>query len=286
MDIALADQRGQAVQVAARRQRAAGIVRRVEEDQPGTRGDRIGQALPVHGEIRQGQRHVHAATARQLHGGLIAVIAGIEDDGLVARTDQRLHRAEDRLGGTGGDGDLAVGVPLHAVVACNLRCHLLAQGGQTGHRRILIAPFQDMARHCFTQRLRPVEIGKALGQVDRPGIQSELRHAREDGGADVGQFAGEHRDFLGESCKLQASGRKQKRLGSSCSLRLAAYDYRLLSLRFFSAFLWWLIRRRFLFTWRSVSLFLLPSYGLSPPLYSIRIGVPTSLSTRRKVFSR
>lgn len=32
-----------------------------------------------------------------------------------------------------------------------------------------------------------------------------------------------------------------------------------LSRRFFSAFLWWLIRRRFLFTWRSVRVFFLPS---------------------------
>jgi hypothetical protein len=54
-----------------------------------------------------------------------------------------------------------------------------------------------------------------------------------------------------------------------------------LSRRFLSAFLWCDIRRRFLLTWRSVSVFLLPSYGFSPPLNSIRIGVPTSLSTRR-----
>ena len=36
-------------------------------------------------------------------------------------------------------------------------------------------------------------------------------------------------------------------------------DQRFLSLRFFSAFLWWLIRRRFLFTWRSVRVFFLSS---------------------------
>ena len=34
---------------------------------------------------------------------------------------------------------------------------------------------------------------------------------------------------------------------------------RRLSFFFFSAFLWWLIRRRFLFTWRTVRVFFLPS---------------------------
>lgn len=36
-------------------------------------------------------------------------------------------------------------------------------------------------------------------------------------------------------------------------------DQRFLSRRFFSAFLWWDMRRRFLLTWRSVSVFFLPS---------------------------
>ncbi len=43
-----------------------------------------------------------------------------------------------------------------------------------------------------------------------------------------------------------------------------------LSRRFLSAFLWCVIKRRFLLTWRSVSVFLLPSYGFSPPLNSMR----------------
>ena len=68
---------------------------------------------------------------------------------------------------------------------------------------------------------------------------------------------------------------------SPLSLRNVLPVYRRLSLRFFSAFLWWLINRRFLLTWRSVRVFFLPSKGFSPPRYSIRIGVPTSLSTRR-----
>ena len=196
MDIAAADQRGQLVQVVTAEQRATGVVRRVDEDQAGTRGDGIGQALPVHGEVRQRQRYVHAAATGQFHRGLVAVVAGIEDDGLVTRMDQRLHGTEDRLGGAGGDGDFAVGIALHAVAASDLGRHLLAQRRQAGHRAVLVAPLQHMAGHGLAQRLRAVEIGKALGQVDGADFSGELGHAGEDGGADIGQLAGEHRDFL------------------------------------------------------------------------------------------
>src|SRR5690606_40381538 len=56
----------------------------------------------------------------QFYRRFVAVVAGIEHDGLVARPDQRLHGTEDRFGGPRGDGDLAVGVALHAVDTRNL----------------------------------------------------------------------------------------------------------------------------------------------------------------------
>ena len=196
MDIAATNQLGQLVQVGTGQQSAAGVVRGVEEDQPGARRDCISQTLPIDSKVQQCQRHMHATPTGQLHRGLVTVVARVEHDGFIPRMNQRLHRAKDRLGGAGGDGDLAVGITLHAVAAGDLRRHLLAQTGQPGHWRILVAPFHDMARDGFAQCLRPVEIREALGQIDRASLQSELGHPREDGGADVGQFADEHRDFL------------------------------------------------------------------------------------------
>ncbi|MCY1363578.1 hypothetical protein D9M69_503460 [compost metagenome] len=192
VDIAAANQRRQAVEVVTGQQRAAGIVRRVDEDQPGPRGDGVAQALPVDGEVRQGQRHVHAAAAGQLHRGLVAVVAGVEDDRLVAGMDQRLHRAEDRLGGAGDDGHLAVGIHAAAVQPLHLGRHLLAQRRQAGHRCVLVVAGGDVPGHRLAQRRRAVEVGEPLGQVERAGFHGELGHAGEDGGADLGQFAGEH----------------------------------------------------------------------------------------------
>ena len=48
----------------------------------------------------------------------------------------------------------------------------------------------------------------------------------------------------------------------------------------------WRSSRRFFATWRSLSTFFLPSYGLAPSLNTKRIGVPTSLKRLRKKFSR
>ncbi|MNN18118.1 hypothetical protein D3C81_1313230 [compost metagenome] len=192
IDLALADQRGQLVEIGAVDQRAARVVRAVEEDQAGARGNGGGQALPIDTEVRQAQRHMHAAAAGQFHRGLVAVVAGIENDGLIAGADHRLHRTEDRLGCAGSDGHFAVGADLAPVEVGNLGRHLLAQRRQAGHRRVLVVPEHDMPADRLAQCERAVEIGKTLGQVERTAIGGELGHAGEDGGADVRQFAGEH----------------------------------------------------------------------------------------------
>ncbi|MNE64671.1 hypothetical protein D3C80_1600930 [compost metagenome] len=168
-------------------------MRAVEDDQAGPGAQGIAQALPIDGEVRQRQRHMHAASAGQLDRGLVAVVTGVEDDDFIAGSDQRLDRTEDRLGRPRGDGHFAVGADATPIAAGDLRRHLFAQGRQAGHGRVLVMPGQHMPADRLAQRLRAVEVGKALGQVECPGFHGELRHAGEDGGADVGQFADDHR---------------------------------------------------------------------------------------------
>ncbi len=196
VDIPVANQRGQAVQFLAVDQRAAGVVRGIDDDQPGTRPDGLGHALPVDGEVRQRQRHVHATPAGELHGGFVAVVGRVEYHHFVARMDQRLDRAEDRLGRPRRDGHLAVGTHPASIELLDLLRHLLAQGRQAGHRRVLVVPGGDMPAYRLAQLRRAVEIGKALGEVDRATLGGQLRHAGEDGGADIRQLALNHRDFL------------------------------------------------------------------------------------------
>jgi hypothetical protein len=80
-------------------------------------------------------------------------------------------------------------------------------------------PGGDVLCHRIAQRLRAVEIWETLGQVQRAGFGSELRHAGEDGGAYGGEFAREHSAGSGHLAKDQAatpcvtSGRRSIRGG-------------------------------------------------------------------------
>jgi hypothetical protein len=51
----------------------------------------------------------------------------------------------------------------------------------------------NMPTDRIAQGLRRIEIGKTLGQVDRPGLRRELRHLSEDSDADIRQLTGDHR---------------------------------------------------------------------------------------------
>jgi hypothetical protein len=192
VDIPVADQLGEAIKIRRVDQRAAGIVRRVQHDHAGARRNRISQFLPIDGEIRQAQRLMDTDPAGELHSRLVAVVAGIEDDHFIAGADDRVDRTEDRLGRPRGDGDFGVSADLATIERCDLDRHLLAQRRQACHRRVLVVPGHDMTRHGFAQRIRAIEIRKALGQVQRAGLARQLRHRGENGGADVGKFARDH----------------------------------------------------------------------------------------------
>ena len=50
----------------------------------------------------------------------------------------------------------------------------------------------DVLADGIAQRLRAIKVRKTLRQVERAGFSRELRHAREDGGADIRQLADNH----------------------------------------------------------------------------------------------
>ncbi len=192
IDVTLADQRRQTFEIISIDQCTAGVVRRIQHDHPRARGNGIGQALPIDMEIRQAQLLVNADATSQLHRWLVAVIARIEDDDLVTRPDHCLDRTEDRLGSTRGNRDLGGGIHFPSVQPGYLHRDLLAQGRQSGHRCVLVVSRHDVAGQCLAQRVGAIEIGKALGEIQRTGVRGQLGHGGEDGRANVGQFTDEH----------------------------------------------------------------------------------------------
>ena len=195
VDVAVTDQLGQLLQLGTGNQRATGVVRRVEDDHPRARAERILKSLEVDREILRCQLHMHAAPACQGHRGLVAVIGRVKDDDLVTAVDHRLDRAEDRLGGTRGDCHLVFGINADPIAAGDLRRHLLAQCRQACHGAILVVSIGHVPPQCIAQGLRAVEIGEALGQVERAARSRELGHLGEDSDADIRQLAGDHQVF-------------------------------------------------------------------------------------------
>jgi len=147
VDIAVADQFGQLVQLGAADQRASRVVRGVEDDHARAWRQRGLDLLKVQCKALQAQLHMDTASPGQFDRGLIAVVAGIEHDDFIATADHRLDRTEDRSRGTGGDGHFAVRVDRGAIAASDLARHLLTQRRKAGHRGVLVMPAGNMFAH-------------------------------------------------------------------------------------------------------------------------------------------
>src|SRR6185369_5307837 len=132
------------------------------------------------------QRDRHADAVGHGDVGRVGVVVGLERDDLVARLDQREHGRRDRLGGAGGDQDLAVRVVTEAVEPLVVRCDGLAQLRYAGARRVLVAAAgQDRVGRDLGDLGRPVPVGETLAQVDGPGDQGARGHLGEDRGAEA-----------------------------------------------------------------------------------------------------
>ena len=73
-------------------------------------GDRRAQPVLVEPEVWWVEPHGNAAAARHRDRRAVRVVERLERDDLVTLIDERQHRGCDRLGGSGGDEHLGVGV--------------------------------------------------------------------------------------------------------------------------------------------------------------------------------
>ena len=255
IDVAIPNQRGQLVELASGDQGATRVVRRVDDDHARTRAQRRIELFPVDGEITVLELHVHTTTAREFDRGFVTVIARVENDHFIACAHHGLNRAENRVGRARGDRDVGIHVDLTPVGSGDLGRHLLTQRWQAGHRCVLVVAVHGVTAEGFTQCVGPIEIGKTLRKIDRPGFGCKLGHHGKDGGANVRQFAGDHRVFLLHT-RLQ-NGTGTRRIAHTANTKKGAkgaffeespLQNQRLSLRFLSAFLWCDIKRRFLLT--------------------------------------
>ena len=186
-------ERGERVDVGGGHDRAGGVVRRVDHQEPRPRCDRRFHGIPVDPVIRRVQRDDHGNAAIQLDRWQVGVVAGLQHDDLVARMHDRRDRGEDRLGAARGDRHLGVGIVGGAVIVRVLRGNRLAERRDPLHRRVLVQAAAHVRGDCVDERGIAVEVREPLRQVHRPDVGRELRHHREDGRADRRQSRDENR---------------------------------------------------------------------------------------------
>src|SRR5690606_35821130 len=97
--------------------RAGRVVRGVQEQQAGARGDQGAQFVEVRAEVRGAQGERYARRARHRDAGGVRVVVRLDRDDLVARLEEGEQRGGDRLGGPGRHQDLRVRGPAQAVEA-------------------------------------------------------------------------------------------------------------------------------------------------------------------------
>ncbi len=157
------DHGAQRVDVVFAPHRSRGVVRCVDDDQPGPIGQVVRHPVPIDPVIGRVQRNVTGNAALKLHHRRVAIIGGVENDHLVARVHHGRYRAEQRFGGARGDGQLPLGIQLTTVKLRDLARRCLAKRRDPRHRRVLVVAVGQVVLNPFQQLGRAVEIGKTLG---------------------------------------------------------------------------------------------------------------------------
>jgi hypothetical protein len=178
--VAIDAQVGDGGQLVGREHLAGGVVGRVEQEEAGAVGDEGGQRLDVGGVVgrHEGDRPQHGTRHRGY--GPVGVVGGLEGEDLVARVAERQDGRRDRLGGAGGDEDLAVRVHDQAPEAGLVVRDRPPQRLDAGTGRVLVLPGADGLDGGLGHLDRAVLVGEPLAEVDGPGGGGQRRHLGED----------------------------------------------------------------------------------------------------------
>ena len=179
----------------ARVKDAAGrVVRRIDQDEPGVRGDGGAQCAEIGPERGRAQGDRYPDTPGHRDAGRVGVVVRLERDDLVAGLDKGEQRGRDRLGRPGGHEHLVVGVELKPVEPPLVLGDGRPQLGDTWPWRVLVAAARDdRVGRSPGDLCWPVRVGEALTEIDRAGRQRERGHLREDRRSQPGEPAVQQR---------------------------------------------------------------------------------------------
>ncbi|CAB4884834.1 unannotated protein [freshwater metagenome] len=174
---------GDALQFAAGEHLAGGVVRRVEQDQLGARGDRCSYFVEVDAECRRMQCDGSYLPAGHRNTCLIDVEHRLERDDLVAGVQQGQQRTGQSFTGSCGDQHLGGSIEAQAVEALLVFDNGLAQAGDANGRWVLVLAAVDCCDRYIEHLTRAIGVGETLAEVDRVGGKCQRGHFTEDGGS-------------------------------------------------------------------------------------------------------
>ena len=125
------------------------------------------------------QRDVARHRAGEDAVGPVVLVEGREDDHLVAGVDQAQHGGDHGLGRAARDGDLALGVDLAPEEGPVGLSDGSPQNRRAPRGGVLVVAVSHRLRRGLEQLRRRVEVGEALGEVDRLGaveLDAAARH--------------------------------------------------------------------------------------------------------------
>ncbi len=120
--------------------------------------DRAPHLVPVDAIVGIAQAREHGRAAAESNDRHIRVVAGLEQQDLVARLDECGERGVQPRRRTGRDLDLGLRIEGGAVAGCDFAGDRLAQRQHAGHGRVLVVAGTHGARHGVDQRRIAVEV--------------------------------------------------------------------------------------------------------------------------------
>ena len=179
---------------------AGGVGGIADDDGLGPLSKGAGEFIGIKAELRRAQRDVDGLGPGEDGVCGVVFLERGEDDDFVSGLAAGHHGAHHGLGAAAGDDEVLIWIHRGAGEMGDLSGEGLAEARRAPGDGVLMERAAGGAFQCGEEFLRRIEVGKALGKIDRAMLIGEARHGANDGFGEGVEAAGScrHPCDLGE----------------------------------------------------------------------------------------